>query len=236
MKSPQYLVIVPTYQERANIAHHVIEVFKAQPEVSILVVDDNSPDGTAKIVRDLQARYPQLQLLVREKKEGLGRAYIAGFEWGLAREYDFFVQMDADGSHRPDDLDQILKGLLKSDLVVGSRRTTGGEVRNWEWYRRALSWSGNMYASVLLDGSIRDWTGGFNGWSRRTLEKMNFRACHSQGYSFQIEMKLRALRLNFSAIEVPIIFEERREGYSKMSLAIILEALHQVWRLRNQNF
>ena len=233
---PRFLIVVPTYQEKANIAYHINEVFKAQPGVAVLVVDDNSPDGTAQIVRDLQAKYKALHLLVREKKEGLGRAYIAGFEWGLTHEFDFFVQMDADGSHRPDDLVHLLNGLLKSHVVVGSRRTAGGEVRNWEWYRRLLSWGGNMYASLLLHGSIRDWTGGFNGWSRQVLEKMNFKACHSQGYSFQIEMKLRALRLNFSAIEVPIIFEERREGYSKMSLAIIIEALHQVWRLRKQTF
>lgn len=232
----RFLIVVPTYQEHANIVHHVTEVFREQPYVSMLIVDDNSPDGTALRVRELQPRFPELHLLQREKKEGLGRAYIAGFEWGLKNGYDYLIQMDADGSHRPQDLGKILNELVKYDFVVGSRRTSGGEVRNWEWYRRLLSWGGNMYAALLLNTSIGDWTGGFNGWSRKVLETMNFRACHSQGYSFQIEMKLRALRLNFVGFEVPIIFEERREGVSKMSLAIITEALHQVWRLRKQKF
>lgn len=228
------LIIIPTYNERESIAILLPEIFHRYPDISVLVVDDSSPDKTSERVRELSQRYSRLYLCERKMKEGLGPAYRAGFDWALEKEFQFIVQMDADGSHRPQDLEKILQALSRSDLVVGSRRVRGGAVKNWEWYRRVLSWAGSAYASLLLRYPVRDWTGGFNGWRRKVLERVSYATCSSQGYSFQIELKLSALRLNFSAEEVPIIFEERKVGQSKMSGSIIIEALHKVWTLRQQ--
>lgn len=228
----QILVVIPTYNEHENIIPLVKELLRRYSEIDILVVDDNSPDGTAQAVRNNFDAEKRVHLVVRDKKEGLGRAYAAGFDWALARDYKFIVQMDADFSHRPEDLAGLIEKMDFFDVVVGSRRIAGGGVRNWEWYRRFLSWGGSLYSQMALGYELRDWTGGFNGWSRRALSGVDYKTCHAQGYSFQIEMKLRALRLNFSTVEVPIIFEERRKGQSKFSLAIIIEAIQLVWQLR----
>ncbi|MEK6555606.1 MAG: glycosyltransferase, partial [Bdellovibrionota bacterium] len=184
------------------------------------------------VVAELQSKFENIHLLKREKKAGLGQAYRAGIDWARQYSYGHIIQMDADSSHRPVVLEKIMAALSKFDFVVGSRRVPDGGVRNWEWYRRFLSWAGSFYASQVLGYNIKDWTGGFNGWNRRVLDRMDYQNCSSQGYSFQIEMKLKALRLNFSSVEVPIIFEERRAGHSKMSFSIIIEALQQVWYLR----
>jgi dolichol-phosphate mannosyltransferase len=227
------LVIIPTYNERDNIVPLLTQLLALYEQIDFLVVDDNSPDNTAHAVRTHFNEEARVHLLLREKKAGLGRAYTAGFDWALQRNYKFIVQMDADFSHRPEDLGSLIEKADYFDLVIGSRRVAGGGVRNWEWYRRFLSWGGSFYSQIVLGYHLRDWTGGFNGWSRKALSGIDYKSCHAQGYSFQIETKMRALRLNFSTVEVPIIFEERRKGQSKISLDIIFEAIRLVWKLRN---
>ena len=226
------LVIVPTYNECENIAALIPAIHASTPEVEILVVDDNSPDGTAAVVRELQAKYPQLHLLSRAGKEGLGKAYIAGFRWGLDKAFDGLVQMDADFSHRPEDLKTLLNELPANDFVMGSRWVAGGRTVNWGLGRTLISRGGSFYARQILRFPVRDWTGGFNGWKANTLAKLGLDSVRSEGYSFQIELKYRALKLGFHGKEVPIVFEDRRVGQSKMSSRIVFEALHRVWGLR----
>lgn len=226
------LVIIPTYNERDNIAQIVPAVRLATPSVDILVVDDNSPDGTQDIVRELQKADPKLHLLARQGKEGLGRAYIAGFKWGLERGAQFLVEMDADFSHRPEDLKRILDALPRADFVMGSRWVPGGQTVNWGLGRKIISRGGSFYTRQILRYPVRDWTGGFNGWKAATLQKIGLDSVRSEGYSFQIELKYRALRLGLRGIEIPIVFEDRRVGQSKMSSRIVFEALYRVWGLR----
>ncbi len=229
------LIVIPTYNERGNILSLVPEILREIPDAHILVVDDNSPDGTAGAVNDMQRTFSNLNLLSRQNKEGLGRAYVAGFNWGLSRGYEVIIEMDADFSHRVVDLQTMLSALTDDvDFVVGSRWIEGGQVRNWDWSRFYLSRVGNFYAGMILGRSINDWTGGFNLWRAKILRQIDMPTLESQGYSFQIEMKYRALRLNFRGIEVPIIFEERRLGCSKMSFCIIFEALIRVWQLKSK--
>lgn len=228
------LVIIPTYNERENIAMIVPEVLRLTPsEVEVLVVDDNSPDGTAEVVRSLQSQGLRVHLLLRTKKEGLGRAYLAGFRWGLENNFDTLVEMDADFSHRPVDLVKILEATKTQDFVVGSRYVQGGGTVNWGLLRKLISRGGSLYSRLILGFPLRDWTGGFNAWNRRVLEKMGLENVQSNGYSFQIELKYRALSLGFKGSEVPILFEDRRVGQSKMSLKIVLEAFYRVWLIRN---
>lgn len=227
------IVIIPTYNERENIPSIVPAIRAATPDVEILVVDDNSPDGTQDAVRTLQATDKQLHLLGREGKEGLGRAYIAGFKWAIERGYDGIVQMDADFSHRPEDLKNIVANLSSADFVVGSRWVQGGQTVNWGLGRKFISRGGSFYARQILGFPIRDWTGGFNAWKADTLRKIGLDSVRSNGYSFQIELKYRASKLGFKGIEVPIIFEDRRVGQSKMSSRIVFEALYRVWGMRN---
>jgi dolichol-phosphate mannosyltransferase len=226
------LVVIPTYNERENIAAIVPAIFQATPDVEILVVDDNSPDGTQDIVRELQSRFSKLHLLGRKGKEGLGRAYIAGFKWALDHGFEAVVEMDADWSHRPEDLAQLVKAIPDYDFVVGSRWVNGGAVANWTLSRKMISLGGSFYARQILRYPIRDWTGGFNAWKAGTLRKIDLDSVKSEGYSFQIELKYRASRLGCNGIEIPILFEDRRAGQSKMSSRIVLEALHRVWGLR----
>jgi dolichol-phosphate mannosyltransferase len=229
------LIIIPTYNERGNILALVPEIMQSMADAHLLVVDDSSPDNTAGAVRDMQRTYSNLHLLEREKKEGLGRAYVAGFDWGLKNGYEIFVEMDSDFSHRVIDLQSMLQALTQDvDFVIGSRWILGGQVKNWDKWRFLLSRGGNYYAACLLGKSIKDWTGGFNIWRADILRRINMPTLEAQGYSFQIEIKYRALRLNFRGIEVPITFEERRLGYSKMSFSIIFEAIAQVWRLKSK--
>lgn len=227
------LVVIPTYNERENIAGIVPAVLQATPDVEILVVDDNSPDGTQDVVRELQRNHPgKVHLLGRNGKEGLGRAYLAGFRWGLEREYDGLVQMDADFSHRPQDLARLIEALPAHDFAVGSRWVKGGNTVNWGFGRKLISRGGSFYARQILRFKLRDWTGGFNAWKAGTLRKIGLDSVRSEGYSFQIELKYRASRLGFKGIEVPIIFEDRRAGQSKMSSRIVFEALYRVWGMR----
>lgn len=226
------LIVIPTYNERENISHIVPAIWAATPDVEILVVDDNSPDGTGQVVREMQSRNARLHLLSRAGKEGLGRAYIAGFQWALSQGFDVIVEMDADFSHRPQDLKGVLTAVPQHDFVIGSRWVKGGATVNWSFFRRLISRGGSLYSRLILGYPIRDWTGGFNAWKRHVLEKIGLDSIRSNGYSFQIELKYRAKRLGFDAFEHPIVFEDRRVGQSKMSSKIVLEALYRVWGLR----
>lgn len=226
------LVVIPTYNEKDNIAAIVPEVLKQREDIDILVVDDNSPDGTAKIVEEMGATEPRVHLLLREKKNGLGRAYLAGFEWGLKSGYDIIIEMDADFSHRPIDLVPLIEACVKNDFAIGSRYIPGGKVTNWGLFRRLISRGGGFYSRTILGFPINDWTGGFNAWQRKTLEGIDLNTVESNGYSFQIELKYRASKKGFKGTEVPITFEERREGQSKMSSKIFVEALFRVWKMR----
>ncbi len=229
------LVIIPTYNESENIEAISRAVLNITPvETHVLVVDDNSPDGTADIVKRLMETEPRLHLLSRPGKEGLGRAYIDAFQWGLERGYDVLVEMDADFSHRPEDLVKILEAIKAEDVdfVVGSRWVEGGRTVNWGLNRQFISRGGSFYTRLILGFPVADWTGGFNAWKAKVLRGIGLERIQSNGYSFQIELKYRSLRKGFRGKEVPIVFEDRRVGKSKMSTRIIIEALGRVWALR----
>lgn len=226
------LVIIPTYNERENIANIIPAIRALLPTVDILVVDDNSPDRTQDVVKEIQAKDPHLHLLPRKGKEGLGKAYIAGFKWGLEQGFEGLCEMDADFSHRPEDLVKILTALHSADFVVGSRWVDGGAVANWSLSRKFISRGGSFYARQILRYPLLDWTGGFNAWKAGTLEKIGLDFVKSEGYSFQIELKYRALKRGLHGVEIPIRFEDRRAGTSKMSSRIVFEALRRVWSMR----
>jgi dolichol-phosphate mannosyltransferase len=227
------LVIIPTYNERENVEAIVSAVLKITDEsVDILIVDDNSPDGTGEIVRSLMIQAPRLHLLSRPEKQGLGRAYVSAFKWGLEREYEIMVEMDADFSHRPEDLVKILAAAKTADFAVGSRYVSGGATVNWGLMRKIISRGGSLYARLILGYPLSDWTGGFNAWKRYLLESLDVETVRSEGYSFQIELKYRSLKSGFKGTEVPIVFEDRRVGKSKMSMRIVIEAFVRVWGMR----
>jgi dolichol-phosphate mannosyltransferase len=226
------LIIIPTYNEKENIAAILIEVLRWAPDAEFLVVDDNSPDGTASIVLEVQKQNPKVHLLSREKKAGLGKAYLAGFRWGIENNFDYLVEMDADFSHRPEDLRKILDAKSKYDFVVGSRYVAGGDVENWPWSRLLISRFGSLYSRVILGFPLRDWTGGFNLWHKDTLKRIGLDGVRSEGYSFQIELKYKALKAGCRGHEVPILFADRRAGQSKMSMRIVFEAMMRVWVMR----
>lgn len=226
------LVVVPTYNERENVAAIVPEILAQGRGIHVLVVDDNSPDGTGEVVRGLRASEPRLHLLSRAGKEGLGRAYIAGFKWAIENGYDVVVEMDADFSHRPVDLGPLVDALGSADFAVGSRYVRGGGTKNWGLIRKIISRGGGIYSRLILGFPLNDWTGGFNAWKRAALEGIGLDGVKSNGYSFQIELKYKAMRNGFRGVEVPILFEERRVGQSKMSLKIVIEAFYRVWLLR----
>lgn len=229
----KYLVVIPTYNEAPTITKIVSEILELNSDLSILIVDDSSPDGTQDIVRDIFSSEPRVNLLVRGMKQGLGLAYLAGFEWAFNREFDFIVEMDADGSHRPEDLLKLLKSSSQADLVIGSRWVDGGEVLNWPWLRRLISRTGNRYAKLMLGTKILDMTSGFRIFRTKFLQELVAQPVSSHGYSFQVELAYRASKLG-KVIEEPITFVERVEGKSKMTLAIVLEALTKVtfWGLK----
>jgi dolichol-phosphate mannosyltransferase len=222
------LVVIPTYNEAQTIARVTGEVLALEPRAEILVVDDGSPDGTADLVERLAADQPRLHLLRRTAKTGLGAAYRAGFAWGLERDYDALVEMDADLSHPPDRLPALLDGLAEADLVIGSRYVPGGATRNWSRLREAISRGGNTYVRLALGMPVRDATAGFRAYRRVVLEDLPVSAVRSSGYSFQIEMAHRTWQRGFKVLEVPITFTEREAGVSKMSRQIVAEAL---WRV-----
>lgn len=227
------LIIIPTYNEFENIQNIVPAILKENPKVHILVVDDSSPDGTSAKVTEMQENLPQLYLLVRQSKDGLGKAYLAGFEWGLSNGYEVITEMDADFSHRPIDLNAILKKIPDHDFVVGSRWVSGGGTINWGIGRKLISLGGSLYARIILGyPAMKDWTGGFNCWRADTLRGIDLPNIQSNGYSFQIELKYRALKKGFKGVEYPIQFEDRRVGESKMSSKIVFEALLKVWKIR----
>lgn len=226
------LMIIPTYNERENIEHFLKGLRENFPNVEALVVDDNSPDGTHKIVAAMQSQDPKLHLLLREKKAGLGRAYLAGFAWALENNYEVIGQMDADFSHRFEDLKGLLAEIPNYDFCTGSRWVPGGSTLNWSALRKLISHGGSFYSRMILRYPWRDWTGGFNIWKANTLRSMELNTIVSNGYGFQIELKYRALRKGFKGKEVPILFEDRRVGQSKMSKKIVLEALGAVWKFR----
>ncbi len=226
------LICIPTYNERENVANIIRAVLAVNPQVHILIADDNSPDGTGNIVRDLMTNEPRLKLLSRPGKQGLGRAYLAAFEWGIENGYDALVEMDADFSHRPEDLKNILSELPNYDFIVGSRYTRGGGTKNWSVLRKFISRGGSFYSRTILGFPIFDWTGGFNAWKRATLEGIDYKTVRSEGYSFQIELKYRAFKNGFKGLEVPILFEDRKAGTSKMSMKIVIEAFYRVWVMR----
>ncbi|TFD67254.1 polyprenol monophosphomannose synthase [Cryobacterium sp. Hb1] len=225
---PTTLVLVPTYNEAENIASIVDRLRCSVPDVHILVVDDSSPDGTGALADGLAARDPSVHVLHRTEKTGLGAAYLDGFGWGLSRGYTQLVQIDADGSHLPEQLTSLLAAADTADVVMGSRWVPGGAIENWPWHRRALSRGGSFYSRLLLRLPQRDATGGYRVYSAQALERMDLSSVDSLGYCFQIEMLLHAVRADLRVVEVPITFVERVRGASKMSPRIAVEAMARV--------
>ena len=231
--SPKVLVIVPTYNERDNLPRVVPRILSRGDIFHVLVVDDNSPDGTGDLADDLAARSERVNVLHRPGKQGLGAAYVAGFGWGLEREFDVLIEMDADLSHPPDKLPELVGALDEVDVAVGSRYVGGNiTVVNWPLRRLIVSLFGSWYARAITRVPVNDATGGFNAFRRRVLETVGIDRIQSNGYTFQIELKLRAWRAGFTLREVPIVFTERDTGESKMSGKIIREAVWRVWKLR----
>lgn len=227
------LVIIPTYNERDNLEPISRAVLTAEPRADILVVDDNSPDGTGQLADALAAKEPRIRVLHRQKKEGLGRAYLHAFQWALDAGYQFIIEMDADFSHDPKYLPRLIdEALAGADVVLGSRYVTGGGTINWGTGRQIISKGGSLYARSILGVGIRDLTGGFKCFRREVLQSMDFSQVKSTGYAFQIELTFRALKAGFKVKEIPIVFEDRRVGQSKMSRKIFIEALTMVWKLR----
>lgn len=228
------IVIIPTYNERENLAQLIPAILAVDPHLDILIVDDNSPDGTGELATILARQSHRINVLHRTGKLGLASAYIAGFRYALARGYDYVIEMDADLSHNPADLPRLLATVRsgQADVALGSRWTPGGDIRNWPLLRQILSRGGSWYARTILGLPIRDLTSGFKCFYRRVLETLDLTAVQTFGYGFQIELTYRALQAGFRVKEVPIVFTERRRGQSKMSSQIILEAALTVWRLR----
>lgn len=230
------LVVIPTYNERDNLGPIVSRLHAALPAVHVLVVDDGSPDGTGDLADELAGGNDRIHVLHRTEKAGLGAAYIAGFRWGLERDYAVLVEMDADGSHAPEDLPRLLDALDDADLVIGSRYVPGGRVVNWPKSREVLSRGGNVYSKLALGVRINDITAGFRAYRRRVLEKLELHDVASHGYCFQVDLTWRTVRAGFTIVEVPITFTEREIGQSKMSGSIVREALLKVtqWGLRHR--
>ena len=226
------LIISPTYNEKKNIQQLVDLVLGENPEFHLLIVDDNSPDGTGDRVKSLQNTYKNLFLETRSKKLGLGTAYIFGFKWALKNKYEHIIQMDADLSHNPKDLPRMVKNLKNNDVVIGSRYINGISVVNWPLRRLMLSYGANAYSRIITGMPIMDGTGGFKAWKAKVLSDIDLDSVKSQGYSFQIEMNFRAWIKSYKIKEIPIIFSDRTIGQSKMSKTIVYEAIFMVWRLR----
>jgi dolichol-phosphate mannosyltransferase len=222
------LVIIPTYNEADNIKPIVARVRSAVPDAHILVADDNSPDGTGKLADEIAVGDDAVHVLHRKGKEGLGAAYLAGFRWGIEHGYGVLVEMDADGSHQPEELPRLLTALKGADLVLGSRWIPGGRVVNWPKSREFISRGGSTYSRILLDVPIRDVTGGYRAFRKETLEGLGMDEVASAGYCFQVDLAWRAVKAGFHVVEVPITFVERERGDSKMSRNIIVEALFRV--------
>ncbi len=230
------LVCLPTYDEAENVGPMIAAVLAAAPAVDVLVIDDASPDGTGRIADAIAAGEPRVHVLHRAGKEGLGRAYLAGFAWALAREYGLVLEMDCDFSHDPRHLPAILAAAAEADLVLGSRYVPGGGTINWGLGRKLISRAGSLYARTLLGLGIRDLTGGFKCFRREVLERCDLGSVECSGYAFQIELTYRAVRRGFRVVELPILFADRRVGRSKMSRRIVLEAIRKVWSIRRSGW
>lgn len=226
------LVIVPTYNEAPNLPLLVPAILAEDARLEVLVVDDNSPDGTGRLADDLAARNPRVHVLHQEQKNGLGAAYVAGFRWALERGHDLVFEMDADFSHDPKYLPDFLRAIQDADVVLGSRYKSGVNVVNWPISRLLLSLGANAYARVVTGMPVRDATGGFKCFRRKVLAKIDLDRVRSNGYAFQIEMSFRAWKLGFRLVEIPIVFTDRVEGQSKMDKKILREAIWMVWWLR----
>ena len=230
------VVCVPTYNERETVEAIVAAILEVDPRVDVLVIDDNSPDGTGQLADAVAAREPRVKVLHRAGKQGLGKAYLAGFAWALERGYELVLEMDADFSHHPRYLPRMLDEAAGADLVLGSRYVRGGGTVNWGLGRQLLSKAGSLYARAILGLPVRDLTGGFKCFHRRVLEAIDLASVECTGYAFQIELTYRAIRKGFRVVEVPIVFEDRRVGHSKMSRRIVLEAVGKVWSIRWSSF
>jgi len=229
-----YLICIPTYNEAENIVGIIERTLATNIEgLSILVIDDGSPDGTARLVEEVAEKLadPRIHLLRRNSKSGLGPAYLAAFDWALQRSYDYVIEMDADGSHQPEELSRLIEASQNADLVLGTRWMPGGKVENWPIYRRAISRIGTWYAEIALKVPYKDLTGGYRVLSRNLLESIDLRGIETLGYGFQIEIAMRAFDAGLRVVQVPITFIERTQGRSKMSRRIVFEALERttIW-------
>lgn len=235
---PDSLVIIPTYNEKENVEAMIRKVFSLPIPFDILIVDDNSPDGTADIVKSLMKEYPdRLHLLLRKEKNGLGKAYIAGFQWALDKNYDYIFEMDCDFSHNPDDLIRLREACVNgSDVAAGSRYCKGGQVKDWPLGRVLMSYFASMYVRMVLWIPVHDTTAGFKCYRKKVLQTINLDAIQFTGYAFQIEMKYAAYKLGFKITEVPILFKDREKGQSKMSIKIFREALLGVLKMKCKKY
>lgn len=232
---PKTLVITPTYNEAENIEKLITAVLSQDSNIEMLVVDDNSPDGTADIVEKLQKENPRIHLIKRVSKMGLGTAYITGFQYAIERKFDYIMEMDADFSHNPDEIPNFLRKIKEYDVVLGSRYINGVRILNWPIRRLILSYSASLYTRIITGMPIKDTTGGFKCFRRKVLEAIDLDKIHSNGYAFQIEMNFKAWKKGFKIIEHPIIFADRLHGTSKMSKKIVYEAVFLVWKLKFQS-
>jgi len=226
------LIVIPTYDERENLVELLGRVFAQNLPTEVLIVDDNSPDGTGALADEMAAADPRIHVMHRAGKMGLGSAYVAGFRWALERDYEAVFEMDADFSHNPDSLGEFLRELEGADLVLGSRYLHGVTVVNWPLSRLILSYSANVYSRIITGMRVKDLTGGYKCFHRRVLEAIDWNRVRSDGYAFQIELSFKAWRKGFRIKEIPIMFVDRRAGTSKMSRKIVREAVWMVWRLR----
>ena len=229
------LVVVPTYDERENLPQIVPAILAVSPRIDVLVVDDSSPDGTGDLADAMAASDPRVHVLHRQAKQGLGRAYLAGFAWALERDYELLIEMDADFSHDPKYLLGLLEKIEGADLVLGSRYATGVNVINWPMSRLLLSWFANKYVRWVTGLPLTDATGGFKCFRREVLQAIPLQQVRSNGYAFQVEMSFRAWKKGFRLVELPIVFVDRVEGQSKMNQRIVREAVWMVWWLRFQS-
>ena len=229
----RFVVIVPTFNEADNLPRIVPRILEQDPRIDVLVVDDDSPDGTGDLADGLSRECDRVHVIHRSGKQGLGGAYIEGFRWGLERNYELLFEMDADFSHHPNALPLFIEKVRDFDIVLGSRYLDGRvTVINWPMSRLLISFFGNRYARFVTRLPVQDATGGFNCWRREVLASLDFARIESNGYTFQIELKLRAWRKGFTITEIPIVFEERESGESKMSKKIVREAIWKLWKLR----
>jgi dolichol-phosphate mannosyltransferase len=236
MNEGRAIICLPTYEERDNLANVLTAIHAVASQVDVLVIDDNSPDGTGQLADAIAAQDERVKVLHRPGKQGLGRAYLAGFAWALERGYGLVLEMDADFSHDPAYLPAILAAARNADLVLGSRYVPGGRTVSWGLGRRLVSRGGSLYARTILGVPVRDLTGGFKCFHREVLEAIDLPTVASTGYAFQIELTFRALRRGFRVVEIPITFADRRIGQSKMSGGIVLEAVRNVWGMRFSAF